>query len=218
MKTSDNKLSFDGRTSGYTFQREPTSDESIVSILVPVAPVSDLLPGNKYHENRIAPQRLHHYGEIFNSQEKDDGVLKPGAGSYTSSTLQISPTTHYISFFSYRISFPFLKYAPKCLPWLPLPGILTTVALLLALIWVAILTIALVELGNYMWKKRQAARLVMESDNIVSERMPNAYNEGKIPLSLVAHGYGSGETESYLNRESLVSSDSGSDSEPDVDF
>jgi hypothetical protein len=169
MKTSDNKLSFDGRTSGYTSQREPISDESIVPILVPVAPASDFLPGNKYHEadisipesNRIAPQRLNHYGEIFNSQEKDDGVLKPGAGSYTYSTLQVSPT-YYISFFSYRISFPFLKFAPKCPPRLPLPGILTTVALLLALIWVSILTIALVELGNYMWKKRQAARLMAE--------------------------------------------------------
>lgn len=49
--------------------------------------------------------------------------------------------------------------------------------------------------------------------------MPNACKEGKIPLSVVAHGHGSGETESYLDRDSLVSdsnSDSGSDSEPDV--
>lgn len=230
MKTSDSKLSFDERISGYTSRQEPPSDESIVSILVPVAPISDYLPGNRYHEadisvpepKRIATQRTNQYGEIFNSQAKDiDGVFEPGSGSYTSSTLQVSPT-HYISFFSYRISFPFLKFAPKCLPRLPLPGILTTVALLLALIWVAILTIALVELGNYMWKKRQAARLAAESDNIVSERMSTTCKDSKIPLSVVAHQHGSGseETESYLDMESLDSdfnSDSGSDSEPDVD-
>lgn len=169
---------------------------------------------------RIAAQRTNHYEEIFNSPAKDiDGVLEAGSGSYTSSTLEVLPT-HYISFFSYRISFPFLKFAPKCLPRLPLPGILTTVALLLALIWVAILTIALVELGNYLWKKRQTARLAAESDNIVNERMSTTCEDSKIPLSVVAHGSWSEQTESYLDRESLdidSNSDSGSDSEPDVD-
>lgn len=165
---------------------------------------------------RIAAQRTNQYGEIFNSQAKDiDGVLEPGSGPYTSSTLQALPT-HYISFFSYRISFPFLKFAPKCLPRLPLPGILTTVAVLLALIWVVILTIALVELGNYLWKKRQAARLAAEDDNNVSVYMSTTCEDGKIPLSVVAHGSGPEQTESYLDAESL-DSDSNSDSEPDVD-
>lgn len=204
-------------------KRQPSSDETIVSVLVPVAPTSDYLPQSHDHVTvdnpDIVPQRLNHYGEYFSNQEKDfDGHFQPENDSYRSSTLQISPT-HYISFLSYRISFPFLKFAPECLPRFPLPGIFTTVVLLLALVWIAILTIALVELGNYMWQRRRAARLATESDNVVSDDLSGTCKNGKIQLDMLA-GCGSERTEGYVDNTSLMSdfnSDSGSDSEPDVD-
>lgn len=201
-----------------------------MSILVPVAPVSKYLPhSHDYNypttekqdistpESNIVPQRLKHYGELFNNQEKDrNELLEPDTESYSSSTLHISPT-HYISFFSYRISFPFLKYAPKCLPRFPLPGIFTTVMVLLALVWIAIFTIALVELGNYMWKKRRDARLALESDKIVSDSVSSGCVDEKsllrvmtVPGSERMEGCAASVMNDY-------NSDSGSDSEPEVD-
>ncbi|KAJ5359535.1 uncharacterized protein N7496_011948 [Penicillium cataractarum] len=194
-------------------KRDPSSDETIVSVLVPVAQTSDHLSHGHDHATADTPdivsQRLNDYGEYFNDQENE---------SYTASTLQISPN-HYISFLSYRISFPFLKFAPKCLPRFPLPGIFTTVVLLLALVWIAILTIALVELGNYMWQKRRAARPAIESDNIASDALSGTCEDGKIQLGVLAVS-GPERPESYGDNESLMSdfnSESGSDSEPDVD-
>jgi hypothetical protein len=168
-------------------------------------------------ESNIVPQRLKHYGELFSNQEKDrNELLEPDTESYSSSTLQISPG-HYISFFSYRISFPFLKYAPKYLPRFPLPGIFTTVMLLLALVWVAILTIALVEMGNYMWKKRRDARLALESDNIASDSVLGGYEDEKIPLRVMTVPGPEGMEGCAASLMNDYNSESGSDSEPDVE-
>ncbi|KAF3398575.1 hypothetical protein F1880_006333 [Penicillium rolfsii] len=180
-------------TSERLSQRDPSSDESIVSILVPIAPTSDYLPHSHHHDNpstekqdistlksSIVPQRLKNYGEFFNSQKNDrKELLDPDAEPVSSSTLEISPTP-YISLFSYQISFPFLKYAPKCLPHFSVPGIFTTVVVLLALVWVAILTIALVELGNYMWKERRDATIVLETENVASNSMSSECEDEKI--------------------------------------
>lgn len=212
------------RVSEHLLKREPSSDETIVSVLVPVAPKSDYLPHG--HDLAAAdnpdsdPQRLsRHYGEYFSNQEKDiDGYFQPENESYTSSTVQILPV-HYISFLSYRISFPFLKFAPKCLPRFPLPGIFTTVVLLLALVWIAIFTIALVELGNYMWQKRRAARCATESDNIVNGSLSEICENGKIPFDMLAVS-GPERTEGCDDNASSISdfnSESGTDSEPAVE-
>jgi hypothetical protein len=210
-----------GSTSKRLSQRDPSSDESIVSILVPVAPASDYLTTDKQDistpESNIVPQRLKHYGELFNNQDKNSNeLLDPDTESYSSSTLQISPG-HYISFFSYRISFPFLKYAPKCLPRFPLPGIFTTVVLLLALVWIAILTIALVELGNYLWKKRRDTRLATESDNIVCDSVLSGCEDEKVPLRVMAVPGREGMEGCAASLMNDYNSDSGSDSEPDAE-
>lgn len=195
---------------------------------MPVAPASDYLPYSYDHPttdkqeisttgSKIVPQRLKHYGELFNNQDKyHNELLEPDTELYSSSTLHISPS-HYISFFSYRISFPFLKYAPKCLPRFPLPGIFKTVVLLLALVWIAILTIALVELGNYMWKKRRDARLVLESDNIMTESMLSGYEDEKIPLRVMTVPGREGMEGCAASLMNDYNSESGSDSEPDVE-
>jgi hypothetical protein len=194
---------------------------------MPVVPASDYLSHSHDHptpdkqdiKSSIVPPRQKHYGELFNNQEKDhNDLLEPDTESYSYSTLRISPT-HYISFFSYQISFPFLKYAPKCLPRFPLPGTFTTVVLLLSLVWIAILTIALVELGNYMWKKRRGARVAMESDSLVSGSMSSRREDGKIALAVIPVA-GSEGTGGCVDNASLMNdynSDSGSDSEPEVD-
>lgn len=211
-------------------KRDLSSEESLVSVLVPVAPTSDYLPVGHSHavtnkqdisvaeSKHVVPQRLHHYGEVFSNQEDEiETHLDPETESYVTSTLQISPT-HSISFLSYRISFPFLKFAPKCPPRLPLPGIFTTVVLLLSLVWIAIFTIAMVELGNYLWKKRRAARLAMEGDGLLRDGVSSSGEHGKIPLgALTVPGQ---KAESCVDSVSLMSdsnSDSGSDSEPEVD-
>jgi hypothetical protein len=89
--------------------------------------------------------------------------------------------------------------------------------LLLALVWVAILTIALVEMGNYMWKKRRDARLALESDNIASDSVLGGYEDEKIPLRVMTVPGPEGMEGCAASLMNDYNSESGSDSEPDVE-
>ncbi|KAJ5634747.1 hypothetical protein N7528_002589 [Penicillium herquei] len=135
-----------------------------------------LVPGGR----SPASERLHRhwnhrpkgkYGEIFGHANDDagaSGINQEVTQSLTSPSLRLA-TTHHLSFFSYRISFPFLKSAPMSLPRLPLPGIFTTIMILLALVWIAILTIGLVEVANYLWKRRRMAHVAADTDRLLNE-------------------------------------------------
>ncbi|KAJ5717029.1 hypothetical protein N7488_002675 [Penicillium malachiteum] len=135
-----------------------------------------LVPGGR----SPASERLHRhwnhrpkgkYGEIFghaNDKAGASGTNKEVTQPLTSPSLRLA-TSHHLSFFSYRISFPFLKSAPMSLPQLPLPGIFTTIMILLALVWIAILTIGLVEVANYLWKRRRMAHVAADTDRLLNE-------------------------------------------------
>ncbi|KAJ5682542.1 hypothetical protein N7462_005707 [Penicillium macrosclerotiorum] len=155
----------------------------LVSVLVPVSPASSQGDQDEYENSQDqgsfdtdvdsrSSHRNNHYGEILrHSQSESTQYNSQGSEPelYTTPMLKLPPG-HHISFLSYRISFPFLKSAPIALPQYPLPGNLMTVMVLLALVWIAILTIALVEFGNYLWKRRRAAMLAIESDKIANQR------------------------------------------------
>lgn len=94
------------------------------------------------------------YGQMLGRPKTPyDAIHSYESEFYSASTPRYS-SGHYISFLSYRVSIPLLKLFPASFPAYPLPGIFTTVVVLLALVWVAILTIGLVEFGNYLWNSR----------------------------------------------------------------
>jgi len=51
------------------------------------------------------------------------------------------------------------------------------VMILLIFVWTAILTVGLVEVGNYLWNRRRVARLVAESDRMANDDLVTGYTE-----------------------------------------
>jgi len=131
-------------------------------------------------------------------------------GETFSSTFKL--TGHSISFFSYRISLPFLNFAPANFAQYPLPGIFTAVMVLLAMVWIAIFMIGLVELGNYLWKRR--ARQVEGGE--ISEEVSKCEELVKLPVRVmvIPRPDMDGDEEAVL-LSSWSESESGSDSERD---
>lgn len=139
----------------------PVPAKSVVSVLIPVSPVS-LKPPHVYQEDTFEDESFStaklaekKYGQMLGNSKPNYVAGQTFRSEYP--TLQFS-SGHYISFLSYRVSFPFLKFAPTAFPSFPLPGIFTTVIILLALVWIAILTVGLVEFGNYLWRNSESAR------------------------------------------------------------
>lgn len=129
-----------------------------------------------------------HYGEILGhpqGQNNDGPRQQKTTTAFSTASIKLA-SGHSISFFSYRISLPFLKFAPSSVPQLQLPGTFTTVMVLLAMVWIAILMIGLVEFGNYLWKRRGAASLAAECDEEVNEDSAAGSEELlKAPLRVV---------------------------------
>ena len=142
-------------------EEPPVPTKSVVSVLIPVSPVSLKPPhvyqGDTFEDESFSTAKLAEkkYGQMLGNS-KPNYVASQTFGSEFP-TLHLS-SEHYISFLSYRVSFPFLKFAPTAFPSFPLPGIFTTVIILLALVWIAILTVGLVEFGNYLWRNSESAR------------------------------------------------------------
>ncbi|KAJ5798810.1 uncharacterized protein N7503_006315 [Penicillium pulvis] len=150
------------RGQGLLYKREETSDKSIVSVLTPRPPISERLyrhwkhPQAEHYEYPWKPamHTTKHYGEVLGHNKAKTGATGSHGQEPESSSSSLGlPSGDYISFFSYRISFPFLKFAPVSFAPFPLPGLFTTIMVLLALVWIAILTIGLVEVGNYLWSR-----------------------------------------------------------------
>lgn len=102
-----------------------------------------------------------HYGQMLGHPETQHDDTSSYHDYYDSEFYTTSlgfSSGHYISFLSYRVSLPFLKFAPVSFASFPLPGIFTTVIVLLAMVWIAILTIGLVEFGNYLWNGTEQGR------------------------------------------------------------
>jgi hypothetical protein len=197
-------------------------------VLVPVAPESLPPPPQPQHhrydangkaqepsfEVKTYADNENHYGEPMGHPQAYGGKQTTHTATFSSATLKLA-SGHSISFFSYRISLPFLKFAPANFPQYPLPGIFTTVMVLLAMVWIAIFMIGLVELGNYLWKRRAATQA--ERDEGVSEGTFDEPEElVKMPMQvLVIPQSETDHDEEATLLSSGVESDSGSDLERD---
>ncbi|KAJ5937761.1 hypothetical protein N7454_004103 [Penicillium verhagenii] len=199
------------------YERDTTSEKSIASALIPTSSISQRLYRHWRHpqadryespwKTSSAPSTKH-YGEVLGQPKKEK------SNYIASSSLDLS-SGNYISFLSYRISFPFLKSAPVYFPQFPLPGIFTTIMLLLALVWIAILTIGLVEVGTYLWNRGQIAQPAGESDEMVRDNSESRADELiKEPLQvLVSPRVPRCEVVRHQNENVLLSTNSISDSE-----
>ena len=167
----------------YRYKRDSSSGKSIVSVLVPVSPAS----AHHHHKQQqqdaytyarlesLAAHKSSSYSELLahsqspssELQEDESASTPPPSTAFSSAALKLA-SGHSISFFSYRISLPFLKFAPSFFPFQP-PDVFTTVLVLLAMVWIAILMIALVEFGNYLWKRRQAERLAARCERVMRD-------------------------------------------------
>ncbi|CAI7614054.1 unnamed protein product [Penicillium glandicola] len=170
----------------------------------------------------VAAQRQNHYGEILQYLHTKNALNNKHKHT-TPASFAHSSSGHSIAFFAYRFSFPTLRSKDMTLLQYPLPGVFTTVIILLVMVWVAIFTIGLVELGNYIWRRRQEA-LPRDDQDLYSEEI--GFDETmKVPLRIViapsestrphfagAHGY---EFLESVSSDSEVDSDSGSESDED---
>ena len=103
-------------------------------------------------------------------------------------------------------------------PQFPLPSIFTTVMIILALVWVAILTIGLVEVGNYLWRRRYNARLAAESERLANEESSSSRECLKEPFQVLVVPRAPWRTESRRNEASeLLSSTLDDDSDIEMD-
>jgi hypothetical protein len=157
-----------------------------------------------------ATDNSNHYGELMGHSQAYNGKQAGETATFSSATLKLA-SGQSISFFSYRISLPFLKFAPANLPQYPLPDIFTTVMVLLAMVWIAIFMIGLVELGNYLWKRRAARQA--ERDEDMGERFDESEELVKVPMRVMVVP----RVETDHDEEATLSSesDSGSDLERD---
>ncbi|CAG7978061.1 unnamed protein product [Penicillium nalgiovense] len=135
-----------------------------------------------------------------------------------------SSSSGWASFFAYRYPFPTMRSEAVAFPQYPLPRVYMTVIVLLLMVWVAIFTIGLLELGNYLWKRRAEALGREDVQGLHSEEGDASFDETmKVPLAIViapsentrsrsVGEYGNGFLESV---SSDYESDSGSGSDED---
>jgi len=158
------------------------------------------------HESTQLAKALAHipmpYGETLDKESTSSGSNRhktnPEQGNIEdgSSASYMMVSRHSISLFSYRISLPYLHIhieAPG-FPLRPLLGIFTTVIILMAMVWIVILTVSLVELANYLWRKWRGARAavsaaaaaaVTDCSVIPSGGGTNAYDTLDVPVRIV---------------------------------
>lgn len=137
--------------------------KSVVSVLIPVSPISvnshefygydDELGSDPINVVEVTNKK---YGQMLGHPKIPYDAIHGYESEFYSSAPRYS-SGHYITFLSYRVSIPLMKFFPASFPAFALPGIFTTVIVLLALVWVAILAIGLVEFGNYLWNGHDEA-------------------------------------------------------------
>ncbi|KAJ5097445.1 hypothetical protein N7456_008166 [Penicillium angulare] len=179
------------KPSGRFYKRTITPDKSILSVLVPepstparLRRYSNAYPekdSQKYSETGAnKPKR---YGQVLTHHKAGGSVLNVEENEYSSS-LSLQPSsgrrTYLLS--STRFSVPFLNFAHLSFPHFPLPGVFTMVMMLLIFVWIAILTVGLVEVGDYLWNRREAAQLPIESE---SNDLENHEDSANRPTELV---------------------------------
>ncbi|KXG49162.1 uncharacterized protein PGRI_030320 [Penicillium griseofulvum] len=158
-----------------------------------------------------------HYLYTKNTLHNAHNHASPTSSSHSSSR-------YLTSFFIYRFSFPALRSKVMMFPHYHLPGTFTTVIILLVMVWVAIFTIGLLELGNYLWRRR-GQTLVSEGDRVPDseERNLDLDETMKVPLRIITapsavtrpHSVGEHGYDSPVSIYSDSKSNSGSESDED---
>ncbi|KAJ5158195.1 uncharacterized protein N7500_007846 [Penicillium coprophilum] len=172
------------------------SEKPTVSILIPASPEgpehmykpynqhkgeeNEHPSGDKSSIDALAAQRQDDYSEVLqylhaaNTLNNEHKHSTPASLAYSS------------SFFTYRFSLPNLKSKSLTFSHYPLPGVFTTVIILLVMVWVSILTIGLLELGSYLWRQRGQV-LARENDRVLytEERNVSVDETMKVPLRIV---------------------------------
>ncbi|CAG8286280.1 unnamed protein product [Penicillium salamii] len=133
--------------------------------------------------NAIASDRQNRYNEFLRNMHIKNAIHQEH-GDTTPMAFSASSSGHTVSFFAYRISIPTLRFNSSSLAGYPFPGVVTTVIILLVLVWIAIITIGLVELGNYIWIRRRQTHI---GDARGDEEQSVELGElTKVPISVVA--------------------------------
>lgn len=208
----------------YRYKRDSSSGKSIVSVLIPVSPASahhhhhhhaqDKQQQDAYTYARLESLAAHKsssYSELLGLSQGQSSELHEDESTSTSTSTPTSTTFSSaalklasgdsISFFSYRIPLPFLKFAPSSFPFQP-PDVFTTVLVLLAMVWIAILMIALVEFGNYLWKRRRAERLAARCERDMGDDLAaGAVELVKVPFPGSSNGTSMDEDAALLERD-----------------
>ncbi|KAJ5291239.1 hypothetical protein N7478_000490 [Penicillium angulare] len=191
-KITRQELIHEHKPSGRHYKRTITPEKSIVSVLVPEpsTPVrlrrhSNAHPEKDSHKSSQAGvNKPKQYGQFLTRHKAGGSVLKVEENEYSSSvSLQPSSERRIYLLSSTRFSVPFLNFAHLSFPRFPLPGVFTMVMMLLIFVWIAILTVGLVEVGDYLWNRRGAAQLEIESDNNCLENHDE--DSGNRPTELV---------------------------------
>ncbi|KAJ5181752.1 hypothetical protein N7449_011899 [Penicillium cf. viridicatum] len=174
--------------------------------------------------NSPAAQRQGHYNDILQYLQTKNALNNEHKHTTTPAPFSHSSSGHSTSSFAYRFSFTTLRSKAMTFPQYPLPEAFTTVIILLVMVWVAIFTIGLLELGNYLWRRRRDA-LAREGDQPLHSqdldvgldetmkvplRIVIAPSESTRPRSMGGHGY-----EFLESVPSDSDSDSGSESDED---
>ncbi|CAG7994708.1 unnamed protein product [Penicillium olsonii] len=159
----------------------------------------------------IAADRQHRYDEFLRNMHIKNAIHQkhsdnlPGVFSVSSGQI--------VSFFTYRIPIPTLRFNTSSLTGYPFPGVFTTVIVLLAMVWIAMITIGLVELGNHMWMRRRRTvdAQCSKEHNVELDKL------AKVPITVVAIPTDRVLiTKNYqLTEHALEDSDENSDSDED---
>ncbi|KAJ5940872.1 hypothetical protein N7516_001040 [Penicillium verrucosum] len=173
--------------------------------------------------NSPAGQRQGHYNDILQYLHTKP-TLNNEHEHTTPAPFSRFSSSHLTSSSAYRFAFTALRSKAMRFPQSPLPEVFTTVIILLVMVWIALFTIGLLELGNYVWRRSREASARNSAQRLHSQDPDVGLDETmKVPLRIVIgpsentrprsvgeHGY------EFL--ESVASDyDSDSDSESDED-
>ncbi|KAJ5956856.1 hypothetical protein N7501_011135 [Penicillium viridicatum] len=215
------------------------SGKPTVSILIPASPEIPEPPNKPYDQAKEERQQNH------SPEDKESPIHSPAAqrqGHYNdilqylhtknalnnehkhTTPFSHSSSGHSTSSFTYRLSFTTLRSKAMTFSQYPLPEAFTTVIILLVMVWIAMFTIGLLELGNYLWRRRREALaregaqrlhnpdpdVGLDETTKVPLRIVIAPSENTRPRSVEGHRY-----EFLESVASDYDSDSGSESDED---
>ncbi|KGO72678.1 hypothetical protein PITC_056640 [Penicillium italicum] len=170
----------------------------------------------------LAVQRQGHYNKIPQYLQTKIALDNEYIHATTPESCSHSSLGHSPSFFAYYFSFTTSGPKVMTFPQYPLPGVFTTVIILLVMVWITIFTIGLLELGNYLWRRKGEALDIEVAQGLHSQDGDVDLDETmKVPLGIVIASSESTRSRSvgeygYEFLESVSSDyDSGSESDDD---